>query len=181
MVISRAICPRPRGSLGGIEADGAMWCLGTSCAWGAAVGTGPLVTACLRLGRRIPFPAAVIHAGWPLPFLPDQRHRELPSGLRRAQLPLEKAGPAGGPLLSPSLWLTKALISTQASHQAQAIPGAGLVRPMEIRACVCEGHTFSPKLHTEIHLDSIPGLNSFCSFEDAKQKEQQNAKRKITK
>lgn len=47
--------------------------------------------------------------------------------------------------------------------------------------CVCEGHTFSPKLHTEIHLDSIPGLNSFCSFEDAKQKEQQNAKRKVTK
>lgn len=41
VVISRAMCHRLRRSLGGMEANGAMWCLGTGCRWGAAVGTGP--------------------------------------------------------------------------------------------------------------------------------------------
>lgn len=40
--ISRAVSSRLRCSPGGIEAKGAMWCLGTGCGWGAAVGMSPL-------------------------------------------------------------------------------------------------------------------------------------------
>lgn len=136
VAVSRAMCPRLRCSLGGFEANRAMWCLGTSCEWGAAVGTGPSCHCLPTPGRMGPI-SGCSDSRWVASALPP-----VSASLRTTQrvengaAPLEKAGPAEGPLLSPRTWLNKVLISTQASRQARAIPEAGLVRPIEIRVGV---------------------------------------------